>query len=189
VVPGGPGAQPRHDLARRLSGDGGGGAVLKRRPSKPSHLILRRREAPSRRMATNVVLVPTLRDAVLRTAPQGEVIGFVLQGASTRVVDKMKHYCYSNVVAPDFQGSALCIVHPIPSWPSDRGGWTAVHESETDQPVEGPAYLDTSHSGGNAGNGRKPQALLTAVPAFMGRGRAAAAVIPGRMLVHDKPDR
>ena len=37
-----------------------------RRPSKPTDLILRRREAPSRRMETKMVLVPTLRDAVKR---------------------------------------------------------------------------------------------------------------------------
>ena len=49
---------------------------LKSSPFKSNNLILRRREAPSRRMATEMVLLPTLRDAVLRTAPQGEVGSF-----------------------------------------------------------------------------------------------------------------
>jgi len=39
-------------------------------------LTLRRRVAPSRRVATNMVLAPILRDATLRVAPQDEVISY-----------------------------------------------------------------------------------------------------------------
>jgi hypothetical protein len=42
------------------------------RSARLEDLTLRRREAPSRRVATGTVLVPTLRDAALRAAPQGE---------------------------------------------------------------------------------------------------------------------
>src|SRR4051794_39202630 len=43
-----------------------------RRSTTTRDLILRRREAPSRRMAANSVLVAILRDAGLRPAPQDE---------------------------------------------------------------------------------------------------------------------